>query len=45
MNNINKDFIKAVLKEEKLLLQNNEVKRIVVPRYDELAVDDMLKVM
>ena len=35
---LNKDFLKEVLVEEKLLLPLNDVKRINVPLYDELSV-------
>ena len=35
---INKDFLKEVLSEQKTLLRLNQVKRIYVPLYDELAV-------
>ena len=35
---MNKDFLKEVLKEDKQLLPLNEVNRVHVPLYDELAV-------
>ena len=35
---LNKDFLKEVLTEEKKLLRLDEVKRISVPLYEELAV-------
>ena len=35
---LNKDFLKEIFIEEKSLLKMNEVKRINVPLYDELAV-------
>ncbi len=35
---LNKDFLKAVLTEQKALLPLHEVKRINVPLYDELSV-------
>ena len=35
---MNKDFLKEVFKEDKQLLQLNEVNRVNVPLYDELAV-------
>ena len=35
---MNKDFLKEVLKEDKQLLKLNEVNRVSVPLYDELAV-------
>ena len=35
---MNKDFLKGVLIEEKQLLKLNEVNRVNVPHYDELAV-------
>ena len=35
---INKDFLKQVLVEEKVLIPINEVKFINVPMYDELSV-------
>ena len=35
---MNKDFLKEVLKEEKQLMPLNEVNRVNVPLYDELAV-------
>ena len=35
---LNKDFLKEILSEEKSLLRLDEVKRINVPLYDELAV-------
>ena len=34
----NKDFLKEVFREEKQLLKLNEVNRVNVPLYDELAV-------
>ena len=35
---LNKDFLKEIFIEEKYLLRLDEVKRINVPLYDELAV-------
>lgn len=35
---LNKDFLKEIFTEEKKLLRLDEVKRICVPLYDELAV-------
>ena len=35
---MNKDFLKEVLSEKKKLLELNSVKRINVPKYDELSV-------
>ena len=38
MQRMNKDFLKEVLSEKKKLLELNSVKRINVPKYDELSV-------
>ena len=35
---VNKDFLKMVLKGEKQLLKESEVKFISVPQYEELSV-------
>ena len=35
---MNKDFLKEVLRGKKHLIELNEVKRINVPKYDELSV-------
>ena len=35
---MNKDFLKDVLSDTKKLLELNNVKRINVPKYDELSV-------
>ena len=35
---MNKDFLKEVLKGNKKLLNLNDVKRVHVPKYDELSV-------
>ena len=35
---LNKDFLKEVLTEEKCLLKLDQVKRVIVPFYDELSV-------
>jgi hypothetical protein len=35
---INKDFLREVLKDEKKLMPLNMVKRVNVPKYDELSV-------
>ena len=35
---MNKDFLKEVLTEKKKLLEINEVKRVNVPKYDELSL-------
>ena len=37
-NNVNKDFLKAVLKEQKDFLELSQVKFVQVPFYDELGV-------
>ena len=39
---VNKDFIKAVLTEQKSMLPLSEVKWVTVPHYDELAVKTFL---
>ena len=38
---VNKDFLKAVLAEDKYLLHKSEVKFISVPHYDELSVKNL----
>ena len=42
---INKDFLKEVFLEEKALLKLNEVNRVSVPLYDELAVINLWPMM
>lgn len=39
---VNKDFIKQVLQEEKILLPLDKVKFVSVPHYDELSVKKFL---
>jgi hypothetical protein len=42
---INKDFIKQVLSEDKLLLPLDKVKFVSVPHYDELSVKKCLPIL
>ena len=35
---LNKDFLRQILADEKKLFKLNDVRRIEVPKYDELAV-------
>jgi hypothetical protein len=37
----NKDFLKAVLADEKKLLKMSELKSVNVPKYDELSVKNI----
>jgi hypothetical protein len=37
----NKDFLKAVLADEKKLLKMSELKSVNVPKYDELSVKNL----
>ena len=43
--NINKDFLRAVFKEEKGMFKNNDVCKIMVPQYEELSVSALMDVM
>ena len=38
---LNRDFLKAIFRGSKKLLKQQEVKKIVVPRYDELSVKNI----
>ena len=42
---LNKDFLKQIFMEEKRLLRLDQVKRINVPLYDELAVGKLWPMM
>ena len=42
---LNKDFLKEVFTEEKKLLRLDQVKRICVPLYDELAIKKLWPMM
>ena len=37
----NKDFLKKIMKDEKLLLKMTDVKKVESPLYDELKVKDV----
>ena len=43
--NIGKDFLRAVLKDEKRVYKNDAVRKIVVPRYEELSVANLMETM
>ena len=38
---INKDFLKAVLSDQKKLLKLNELRCVAVPKFDELSVKNI----
>lgn len=40
-DSINKDYLKKVLTNEKLLLHMNEVRYIKVPKYEELSLKSL----
>lgn len=42
---INKDFLKAVFNEQKSVLENKAVRKITVPRYEELSVANFMDIM
>ena len=42
-NHTNKDFLKALLQEEKKVFKVTEVKQIIVPKLDELSVKNLQK--
>ena len=37
-----KDFLRQILNEEKMLIKNEELKTITVPKFDELSVVNLL---
>ena len=44
-NNIGKDFLRAVFKDEKQVLKNESVRKITIPKYAELSVANFFEVM
>ena len=45
MNNINKDFLRSIFKEEKGVFKNKEIQSITVPKYEELGVLALMDIM
>ena len=41
VNNLNKDFLRAILKNEKRVFTLLEVKKIKVPKYEELSIANL----
>jgi len=42
---INRDFVKAILAGQKRLLPLKDVKRVTVPKYEELSVEKMFPIV
>jgi hypothetical protein len=42
IDNIHKDFLRQVFRDEKKLFEENEVKRINVPHFEEISVGSLI---